>query len=239
MKQAIEIRNLKLGFDSKILMQSGNVDIPQGELIGLIGRNGVGKSTLLRCISGIEQPMSGTILVAGEPVETMSPAQRAKIVSFVATENVRINGLRVKDVVGFGRSPYTDWFGRMCDEDNQMVSHALESVMMQEFREKSIDTLSDGERQRVMIARALAQDTPVVLLDEPTAFLDIPNKYQISQLLSRLAKELNRSILYSTHDLAVAEHFCDKLLIIDNGEFTIDTPQRLKENGTLEKLFHI
>jgi iron complex transport system ATP-binding protein len=90
-----------------------------------------------------------------------------------------------------------------------------------------------------MIARALAQDTPVVLLDEPTAFLDIPNKYQISQLLSRLAKELNRSILYSTHDLAVAEHFCDKLLIIDNGEFTIDTPQRLKENGTLEKLFHI
>ena len=239
MKHAIQIRNLKLGFDSKILMQSGNVDIPQGELIGLIGRNGVGKSTLLRCISGIEQPMAGTILVAGEPVETMSPAQRAKIVSFVATENVRINGLRVKDVVGFGRSPYTDWFGRMSDEDNQIVTRALESVMMQSFSEKSIDTLSDGERQRVMIARALAQDTPVVLLDEPTAFLDIPNKYQISQLLSRLAKELNRSILYSTHDLAVAEHFCDKLLIIDNGEFTIDTPQRLKENGTLEKLFQI
>ena len=184
MKQAIEIRNLKLGYDTKILMQSGNVDIPQGELIGLIGRNGVGKSTLLRCISGIEQPLAGSILVAGEQIETMSPAQRAKIVSFVATENVRINGLRVRDVVGFGRSPYTDWFGRMSDEDNQIVTQALESVMMQSFSEKSIDTLSDGERQRVMIARALAQDTPVVLLDEPTAFLDIPNKYQITKLLS-------------------------------------------------------
>jgi iron complex transport system ATP-binding protein len=90
-----------------------------------------------------------------------------------------------------------------------------------------------------MIARALAQDTPIVLLDEPTAFLDIPNKYQIAQLLSRLAKDMNRCILYSTHDLSVAEHYCDKLLIIDNGAFTIDTPQRLKENGTLEKLFHI
>ena len=239
MKQAIEIRNLKLGFDNKTLMQSGNVDIPQGELIGLIGRNGVGKSTLLRCISGIEQPLAGSILVAGEQIETMSPAQRAKIVSFVATENVRINGLRVKDVVGFGRSPYTDWFGRMSDEDNQIVTRALESVMMQSFCEKSIDTLSDGERQRVMIARALAQDTPVVLLDEPTAFLDIPNKYQITKLLSSLAKEMNRSILFSTHDLSVAERYCDKLLLINNGEFTIDTPQRLKENGTLEKLFYI
>ena len=239
MKQAIEIRNLKLGYDTKILMQSGNVDIPQGELIGLIGRNGVGKSTLLRCISGIEQPLAGSILVAGEQIETMSPAQRAKIVSFVATENVRINGLRVRDVVGFGRSPYTDWFGRMSDEDNQIVTQALESVMMQSFSEKSIDTLSDGERQRVMIARALAQDTPVVLLDEPTAFLDIPNKYQITKLLSSLAKDMNRSILFSTHDLSVAERYCDKLLLINNGEFTIDTPQRLKENGTLEKLFYI
>ena len=220
-------------------MQSGNVDIPQGELIGLIGRNGVGKSTLLRCISGIEQPLAGSILVAGEQIETMSPAQRAKIVSFVATENVRINGLRVRDVVGFGRSPYTDWFGRMSDEDNQIVTQALESVMMQSFSEKSIDTLSDGERQRVMIARALAQDTPVVLLDEPTAFLDIPNKYQITKLLSSLAKDMNRSILFSTHDLSVAERYCDKLLLINNGEFTIDTPQRLKENGTLEKLFYI
>ena len=239
MKHAIQIRNLKLGYDNKILMESGNIDIPQGELIGLIGRNGVGKSTLLRSISGIEQPKSGTILVAGEPIETMSPAQRAKIVSFVATENVRINGLRAKDVVGFGRSPYTDWFGRMSDEDNQIVMRSLESVMMDSFAEKTIDTLSDGERQRVMIARALAQDTPIVLLDEPTAFLDIPNKYQIAQLLSRLAKDMNRCILYSTHDLSVAEHYCDKLLIIDNGAFTIDTPQRLKENGTLEKLFHI
>ena len=239
MKQAIEIRNLKLGYDTKILMQSGNVDIPQGELIGLIGRNGVGKSTLLRCISGIEQPLAGSILVAGEQIETVSPAQRAKIVSFVATENVRINGLRVRDVVGFGRSPYTDWFGRMSDDDNQIVTRALESVMMQSFSEKSIDTLSDGERQRVMIARALAQDTPVVLLDEPTAFLDIPNKYQITKLLSSLAKEMNRSILFSTHDLSVAERYCDKLLLINNGEFTIDTPQRLKENGTLEKLFYI
>ena len=239
MKHAIQIRNLKLGYDNKTLMESGNIDIPQGELIGLIGRNGVGKSTLLRSISGIEQPLSGSILVAGEQIETMSPAQRAKIVSFVATENVRINGLRVKDVVGFGRSPYTDWFGRMSDEDNQIVMRSLESVMMESFAEKTIDTLSDGERQRVMIARALAQDTPVVLLDEPTAFLDIPNKYQITKLLSSLAKEMNRCILYSTHDLAVAELFCDKLLIIDNGAFTIDTPQRLKENGTLEKLFHI
>ncbi|MBR6496567.1 MAG: ABC transporter ATP-binding protein, partial [Rikenellaceae bacterium] len=137
------------------------------------------------------------------------------------------------------RSPYTDWFGRMSDEDNKIVTRALESVMMQSFSEKSIDTLSDGERQRVMIARALAQDTPVVLLDEPTAFLDIPNKYQITKLLSSLAKEMNRSILFSTHDLSVAERYCDKLLLINNGEFTIDTPQRLKENGTLEKLFYI
>jgi iron complex transport system ATP-binding protein len=220
-------------------MQSASIGIPRGELVGLIGRNGVGKSTLLRCIAGLDQPKEGVIIVENQPINELNAAQRARIVSFVATEIIRINGLKVSDVVGFGRSPYTDWFGRMSQQDKQMVRESLEAVKMDSFADKTIDTLSDGERQRVMIARALAQNTPVVLLDEPTAFLDIPNKYKIVSLLQQLSKELNRSILYSTHDLDVAERYCDKLLIIDNGHFSIDTPSAFKQQGTIEKLFHI
>jgi iron complex transport system ATP-binding protein len=239
MNNAIEIHNLTLGFNEKTLMQSASIGIPRGELVGLIGRNGVGKSTLLRCIAGLDQPKEGVIIVENQPINELNAAQRAQIVSFVATEIIRINGLKVSDVVGFGRSPYTDWFGRMSHQDKQMVRESLEAVKMDSFADKTIDTLSDGERQRVMIARALAQNTPVVLLDEPTAFLDIPNKYKIVSLLQQLSKELNRSILYSTHDLDVAERYCDKLLIIDNGHFSIDTPSAFKQQGTIEKLFHI
>jgi iron complex transport system ATP-binding protein len=239
MNNAIKIHNLTLGFNEKTLMQSASIGIPRGELVGLIGRNGVGKSTLLRCIAGLDQPKEGVIIVENQPINELNAAQRAQIVSFVATEIIRINGLKVSDVVGFGRSPYTDWFGRMSHQDKQMVRESLEAVKMDSFADKTIDTLSDGERQRVMIARALAQNTPVVLLDEPTAFLDIPNKYKIVGLLQQLSKELNRSILYSTHDLDVAERYCDKLLIIDNGHFSIDTPSAFKQQGTIEKLFHI
>jgi iron complex transport system ATP-binding protein len=222
MNNAIEIHNLTLGFNEKTLMQSASIGIPRGELVGLIGRNGVGKSTLLRCIAGLDQPKEGVIIVENQPINELNAAQRARIVSFVATEIIRINGLKVSDVVGFGRSPYTDWFGRMSQQDKQMVRESLEAVKMDSFADKTIDTLSDGERQRVMIARALAQNTPVVLLDEPTAFLDIPNKYKIVSLLQQLSKELNRSILYSTHDLDVAERYCDKLLIIDVNASTTD-----------------
>lgn len=237
----ISIRKLTLGYggrkDYKKLFSEVSLEIPQGELISLLGRNGTGKSTLLRAIVGLIKPLSGELFINGGSVAKLSAEDRAKLLSFVSTDTVKVHGFSVWDVVALGRSPYTNWIGRLTDEDRAKVSEALQAVHMETFAEKNIDTLSDGERQRVMIARALAQDTPVILLDEPTAFLDIPNKYEIAKLLKKLSLEMGKSIIYSTHDLNVAMKLSDKMIIIDNGEFLTGTPSEFRDNGVVSKIF--
>ncbi len=222
----ILLKNITLAYGHRVLLQEVSAEFSAGELTALIGRNGTGKSTLLRAIAGLGATASGTIALCGHSLADLTPLQRASTVGFVTTDKVRIANLTCEDVVALGRAPYTNWIGRMQEADREMVARALEQVGMSAFARKTMDRMSDGECQRIMIARALAQDTPIILLDEPTAFLDLPNRYETAILLRRLAHETGKCILFSTHDLDVALNLCDSIALID--------PPRLLHRPTAE-----
>ena len=180
---------------------------------------------------------AGSVALCGRPLAACSPQERAAVVSFVATEKIRIADLTSEEVVALGRAPYTDWTGRLRAEDRALVARALELVGMAAFARKSLDRMSDGECQRVMIARALAQDTPVILLDEPTAFLDLPSRYELAMLLRRLAHEEGKCILFSTHDIDVALGFCDFAALIDSPSLCCLPAAEMARSGRIERLF--
>ena len=217
----ITLSKISLAFDSKSILQSADCIFAEGTLTALVGRNGAGKSTLLRVLAAIDAPKSGEVIVGGKPLHTLSAEDRARVISFVSTQRVRVANLLCRDVVAIGRAPYTNWMGSMQREDIDIVNSALASVGMSDFALRPIDTLSDGECQRIMIARALAQQTPVILLDEPTAFLDIPTRFQISRLLAHLAHTQAKTIIFSTHDIDAALPVCDRVAVIDNREITL------------------
>ena len=233
----IELRGLTLGYGDRILFENGELGFGWGEFTALVGRNGTGKSTLLRTIAGLTRPLAGEIVVDGRRLTDMTAREIASQISFVSTEEVRITNLRVADVVGLGRAPYTNWIGSLGREDRDKVRESLELVGMEGFARKAMDTLSDGERQRVMIARALAQDTPIILLDEPTAYLDLPNRYEICLLLRELAHRQGKSIIFSTHDLSIALELCDTLALIEGGRFFYGTASALTSGGEIQRLF--
>lgn len=233
----IELHDVTLGYGERVLMADANVGFGWGELTALIGRNGTGKSTLLRTIAALARPQSGVITIQGDNVSELSMREVASRISFVSTDDVRVQNLHVWDVVALGRAPYTNWVGRLREEDRAKVEEALALVAMSAFSEASMESLSDGERQRVMIARALSQDTPIILLDEPTAFLDLPNKYEVCLLLRRLAHEQGKCILFSTHDLSIALELCDTIAMIEGGEFHYGTAEMLIESGAMQRIF--
>lgn len=233
----VELHGLKLGYGERVLVGCADTGFGCGTFTALIGRNGTGKSTLLRTLSALASPMDGYVTVSGRRIDSMSRREVASLISLVSTDEVKVADLTVENVVALGRAPYTGWFGSLSDADREMVHRSLELVGMEKFALKNIGTLSDGERQRVMIARALAQDTPVILLDEPTAFLDLPNKYEIGLLLRRLAHEEGKCVIFSTHDLAMALELCDMVAMIDGGELHHGTADQLLERGVLERLF--
>ena len=233
----IRLNDLTIGYGHRILLQHASATIPAGELVALVGRNGTGKSTLLRAIAGLGERLGGEIRLDGHSLETLLPQQLATTVSFVTTERVRIPNLRCEDVVALGRAPYTNWIGRVQEQDKAIVERSLELVGMAAFAEKTMDRMSDGECQRVMIARALAQDTPVILLDEPTAFLDLPNRYELATLLRRLTRDEGKCILFSTHDLDVALSLCDSVALIDTPSLHHLPAGEMVGSGLIERLF--
>ena len=210
----IQFENIKLGYGERTLIENLSAKVCAGELTALVGRNGTGKSTLLRAIAGLGEVLSGTITIDGKEITTLTAAEMATRVAFVTTDKVRIANLRCRDVVALGRAPYTNWIGRMQESDSRIVEESLASVGMSEYADKTMDRMSDGECQRIMIARALAQQTPIILLDEPTAFLDLPNRYELCSLLKKLAHEERKCILFSTHELDIALELCDKVALI-------------------------
>ena len=233
----IRLQGLALGYPGRTLFENVDLSFGRGELTALIGRNGTGKSTLLRTIMGLLRPLRGSILIGQKSVHELPQRMIAAQISFVSTDDVRMGHLKVYDVVGLGRAPYTNWIGRLTDADRAAVEESLRLVGMETFGDKGIDTLSDGERQRVMIARSLAQDTPMILLDEPTAFLDLPNKYEIGLLLRSLAHNHGKTILFSTHDLNITLDLCDRIVMIDRGKFLHGTPDEMIANGSIGHLF--
>ncbi len=233
----VQLHSLSLGYGERMLFEGADIGFGWGEFTALIGRNGTGKSTLLRTIAALSKPLAGYISVNGRPLDDMTRQEIASQISFVSTDEIRVANLKVRDVVALGRTPYTNWVGSLIAGDRAKVEESLALVGMAAFARKSIDTLSDGERQRVMIARALAQDTPIILLDEPTAFLDLPNKYEICLLLRELAHRQGKCIIFSTHDLSMALELCDTMALIDGGRFFYGTTAMLTSEGHLQRLF--
>ena len=233
----VSVDGLAVEFGGTTLFSDISFQINEKDRIALMGKNGAGKSTLLRAMMGLEKPQSGEIILQGKKITSLKPEKLARSISFVTTDKVRIANLRCKDVVSMGRAPYTNWIGQLRPEDEMRVDTAIQLVGMSAYAEKTMDKMSDGECQRIMIARALAQDTPVILLDEPTAFLDLPNRYELCLLLKRLAQEEDKCILFSTHDLDIALSLCDSIMLIDNPHmYTLPTPEMVA-SGHIERLF--
>jgi iron complex transport system ATP-binding protein len=234
----IELRDITLGFGSRTLIESASTCFERGRITALLGRNGTGKSTLLRAIASLGEPLGGDIYIGGENLRGLSSEQLARRVAFVNTERIDVEALSVYDIVAIGRSPYTDWMGRLSADDEAVVRHAIKVAGVEHLADRSVDTLSDGECQRVMIARALAQDTPVILLDEPTSFLDLPNRYELCRLLAELAHNENKCIIFSTHELDIALSLADSIALVDTPQLVHLDTQTMIESGSIERLFN-
>lgn len=235
----IRLENISLGYGTRTLLEGVTTHFKAGTLTALIGRNGAGKSTLLRALAGLEPLQAGAITIGGQSIAELDGAEAARRVAFVATDKVRIANLPCEDLVALGRAPYTNWIGRLQAVDREIVADALAKVGMSEFAHKTMDRMSDGECQRVMIARALAQQTPVILLDEPTAFLDMPNRYELCRLLQRLAHDEQKAILFSTHELDIATKMCDAIALIDTPQLLHQPASEMVAGGAIERLFGI
>lgn len=233
----IQLEAFTLGYGQQILLDHVSANLDGGGLIALLGRNGSGKSTLLRATAGLGTIKSGRILLAGKDLAELRPEELARTVSFVTTEKVRIPNLKCRDVVALGRAPYTNWVGRLQPRDREIVDKSLALLDMSTYAERTMDQMSDGECQRIMIARALAQDTPIILLDEPTSFLDLPNRYELGVLLQRLAHEQNKCILFSTHELDIALTLCDSIALIDRPHLHYLPTRQMINSGHIERLF--
>ncbi|YAF95852.1 MAG: ABC transporter ATP-binding protein [Nodularia sp. CChRGM 3473] len=215
-----------------------SVSLQAGELVCLLGPNGAGKSTLLRSLAGMQLPIGGEVRLLGENLYDLSPLDLAKRLSLVLTEKVDVGMLTAYTLVSLGRYPYTNWWGNLTSEDEAIVHWAIKSVGALHLASRQVNELSDGERQKIMIARALAQSPIVMLLDEPTAFLDLPRRVEIMQLLRQLARETHQAILLSTHDLDLALRLADQVwLLTTNGILHIGAPEDLVLSGAFADTF--
>lgn len=241
-KTAICIKNLSVGYRSRQATKSVaaniNAVIYSGELTCLLGTNGVGKSTLLRTLSDFQPKLGGEIFIFGKPIGSYSGKELSQTIGVVLTERADIRDMTVRDLIGLGRNPYTGFWGRLGKADEAIVDAAIAYLKIEDLSGHSIHTLSDGERQKAMIAKALAQETPVIYLDEPTAFLDFPSKVEIMRFLHFLAVQSGKTIFLSTHDLELALQIADRLWLMDKREgLTVGTPGELRQNGALENFF--
>ncbi|KGF25889.1 MAG: ABC transporter ATP-binding protein [Prevotella histicola] len=214
----ITLSHLSVGYKvGHAVVSDINLTLQSGKLASLIGANGVGKSTLLKTLTGFLPKLEGSLLLDGKDISEFSQRALARQISIVLTQKPEVQNLTVEEIVGLGRSPYTGFFGKLHANDQQIVDESITAVGIEKLKNRMIQTLSDGERQKVMIAKALAQQTPVIFLDEPTAFLDFSSKVETFQLLQRMAHEMGKLVLLSTHDLELAVRFSDTLLQV-NGD---------------------
>ena len=241
--ETIQLRNLSIGYQTKhsvrTVAEGINGAIRSGELTCLLGANGVGKSTLLRTLAAFQPAISGEILISRKDeggtrkeISSLSDKELSKLIGVVLTEKPDVRNMSVRELVSLGRSPYTGFWGTYTDEDLRIVDEAIEMVGITDLVRRPVHTLSDGERQKVMIAKALAQQTPVIFLDEPTAFLDYPSKVEVLQLLRRISREAEKTIFLSTHDVELALQLADTIWLMTK----IEEGGTRKEEGDMTKL---
>jgi len=233
----IALDRFAIGYQKEnVLLRNLTLTVNRGEMVALVGRNGTGKSTLLKSMIGLIKPLDGTCIYEDSPFKEYSLPDRARMISFVSSQLTQLPSLTVSELVGLGRMPYTGWMGRLSARDETLIQQALSEVRLAPYAERRLECLSDGERQRAMIARALVQDTPLMVLDEPTAFLDIPNTYELVRLLSRF-RDRGKSIIYSTHDLETAMQCADKMWVIREDRVEEGSPEDLGLSGLFNELF--
>lgn len=241
-EETIRVVNLETGYTTKkekiVVTRDINASLFSRELTCLLGPNGAGKSTLLKTLTTFIPPLKGEIFILNKSLKDYSEADLAKIIGVVLTDKLSINDMTVEELVALGRSPYTGFWGKLTSHDRTVIDESISLVGIDNLRLRSVRTLSDGERQKVMIAKALAQETPIIFLDEPTAFLDYPSKVEIMQLLQRLSRERNKTVFLSTHDLELALQIADKVWLLDKSHgVTVGTPEDLALRGDMTRYF--
>ena len=239
----VVLNNLSIGYtqkgNEKVVAQGLNAAINSGELTCLLGCNGVGKSTLLRTLSAFQLALGGDIMLNSDctfhPLTSYTDKELSHLIGIVLTEKPDVRNMTTDELVGMGRSPYTGFWGTLTANDCKIVADAIRMVGIESLKGRMVHTLSDGERQKAMIAKALAQQTPVIYLDEPTAFLDYPSKVEMMQLLRRLAHEEQKTVFLSTHDVELALQLADCLWLIEPGKLSVGTPRQLADDGALSR----
>jgi iron complex transport system ATP-binding protein len=240
-KKVLHTTNLTIGYKNKskttTIAKNLNINLKFGKLVGLIGANGIGKSTLLKTITGIIKPLEGTIFINEKPIETYKNETLAKELSIVLTEHLPPSNLSVYEIVALGRQPYTNWLGKLTSVDKIKIDEAINLTEISSFQHKKYYEISDGQLQKTLIARALAQDTDLIILDEPTTHLDLVHKVTLLKLLQKLTHETGKTILYSTHDIDLAIQLCDEMIVITENEVHQNEPCKLIVEGVFNSIF--
>ncbi len=233
--------NLSIGYTSKgattTIAQNLNLNLQSGKLIALIGSNGIGKSTLLRTLTGIQDPLSGVVILKDKNIELYEPLELAQNLSVVLTEKLPPSNLTVFELIALGRQPYTNWIGKLTDTDIAQINEAMELTKISHLATKKHFEISDGQLQKVLVARALAQDTPFIILDEPTTHLDLLHKVALFKLLKKLSQETQKCILFSTHDIDMAIQLSDEMIIMTPENVIQDTPCNFISKGSFNTIF--
>ena len=241
-KSILSTSNLSIGYQSKkdknTIAEHLNLSFEQGKLISLVGGNGIGKSTLLRTLTGIQKPLVGIISLNGKNIHDYESIELAQNLSLVLTEKLPSSNLTVFELIALGRQPYTNWLGKLSDEDLEKINQAIALTHIEHLVGKKHHEISDGQLQIVLIARALAQDTPLIILDEPTTHLDLFHKVSVFKLLKKLSQETNKCILFSTHDIDMAIQLSDEMIVMTEGSVVQDQPCNLITKGIFNTLFN-
>jgi iron complex transport system ATP-binding protein len=240
-KTILSTSNLSIGYQSKkeknIIAENLNLTFEEGKLISLVGGNGIGKSTLLRTITGIQKPLAGTVTLKEKEIHLYDSLSLAQNLSLVLTEKLPPSNLTVFELIALGRQPYTNWLGKLSAEDLEKINQAIALTHVEHLIDKRHHEISDGQLQIVLIARALAQDTPLIILDEPTTHLDLFHKVSVFKLLKKLSQETNKCILFSTHDIDLAIQLSDEMIVMSESSVEQDQPCNLITKGIFNTLF--
>ncbi len=236
----IQTHNLSIGYKNKVLARNVNVVLQPGALVCLLGQNGVGKSTLIRTIANLQASISGELTIEGQPIHSFAKGDLARKIGIVTTQRVGASNMKVREMVALGRYPYTNWIGKESATDKQAIQDSISICEIDYIQSHKLGEISDGQYQKVMIARALAQDTEYLILDEPTAHLDIVNRRLVFKLLAEVAQKRDKGVLVSTHELDLALEFSDQLWLMDfNAPMINGTPEELQNDGSIDKVFHL
>lgn len=237
MQHRIETKHLDIGYGQKVVQHQLSLSTCEGELTALCGPNGAGKSTLLRTLCGLQPALGGEVIINGKQLQEMKDADRAKAMALVLTDKIMEDRLTVFDLVAMGRVPFLAWHGGLSKKDVEMTEESLRQVGLLHKRNDNITNISDGERQRVMVAKALAQETPIILLDEPTSHLDLPSRIEITLLLKELAHATNKTIILSTHELDLAIQSADHIWLMNRQGVRAAIPEDLMIDGEMQATF--